>query len=194
MIMIMILDLVLVPRIGSKTHILVQVLHLKDKKCYMCVWDLNRVIHSFPYPTLSGQAQLIKVRYDPHGTSTYAPLGSTLRAGGESRGLPDVINVDTCVVRLVPIRRKREEKESRRREIRKRGEKEERGGRREEKNREVKRREERRGKERRRKKEKRREGGRKRRGEKEKRRRKERRVEKQQKKVIEEERRRREDR
>ena len=125
-IMIMILDLVLVPRIGSNTHILVQVLHLKDKKCYMCVWDLNRVIHSFPYPTLSGQAQLIKVRYDPHGTSTYAPLGSTVRAGGESLGLPDVINVDTCVVRLVPIRRKREEKERRRRESRKRGEKGER--------------------------------------------------------------------
>lgn len=128
MIMIMILDLVLVPRIGSNTHILVQVLHLKDKKCYMCVWDLNRVIHSSPYPTLSGQAQLIKVRYDPHGTSTYAPLGSTVRAGGESLGLPDVINVDTCVVRLVPIRRKREEKERRRRESRKRGEKGERRG------------------------------------------------------------------
>ena len=37
MIMIMIPDLVLVPRIGSNTHILVEVLHLEDTKCYMCV-------------------------------------------------------------------------------------------------------------------------------------------------------------
>jgi hypothetical protein len=44
---------------------------------------------------------LIKLRYDPHITSTYSPLGSAVLAGGESQGMPDVINVDTCVVRLV---------------------------------------------------------------------------------------------
>ena len=48
-----------------------------------------------------GQAQLIKVRYDPLSMSTYDPLDGTVQAVGESQGMSDVINVDTCVVRLV---------------------------------------------------------------------------------------------